>query len=177
MLASALTPSSVYDKQKIPACHADGNPTWAQAELHGDVAANGFWSRGTVAIFDVRVTDTDASSNASTDPGKVLKRHEAEKKRKYGPRCEQSNRHFTPLVYSVDGLEGGEAKAARKRLASRLASKWHRNYSALCGFVRARLAFALVRATSRCLRGTRDPTSERAPALEWVAGAGSRLLS
>ena len=177
LLASALTPASVFDEPKIPPSQTDGNPTWSQAELRGDVAANGFWTRGTVAIFDVRVTDTDAASNASTDPAKVLKRHEAEKKRKYGHRCEQSNRHFTPLVYSVDGLEGGEARAARKRLASRLAAKWHRNYSALCGFVRARLAFALVRATSRCLRGTRDPTLERAPPLEWVSGTGSRLLA
>ena len=111
------------------------------------------------------------------DPLKILKRHENEKKRKYGERCTQTQRHFTPLVFSVDGLEGTEAQAARKRLASRLAAKWKRNFSSLCGFVRARLAFALVRATSRCLRGTRDPTKSLAPPLEWVTGAGSRLLA
>ena len=108
---------------------------------------------------------------------KVLKRAENEKKRKYGDRCAQVQRHFTPLVYSVDGLEGTEAAAARKRLASRLAAKWKRDFSSICGFVRARLAFALVRATSRCLRGTRDPTKPPTSPLEWVAGAGSRLLA
>ena len=84
------------------------------------------------------------------------------------------NRHFTPLVYSVDGLEGREAIAARKRLASRLAAKWNRQYSEVCGFVRSRLAFILVRATSRCFRGTRNP-HKRSNQLDWAAGAGMRL--
>ena len=125
----------------------------------------------------MRITDTDTPSNRNLDPLKILRRHETEKKRKYGERCAQAQRHFTPLVFSVDGLEGTEAQAARKRLASRLAAKWKRDFSSTCGFVRARIAFALVRATSRCLRGTRDPTKSPTPPLEWVTGAASRLLA
>ena len=176
LCAQALCASAVSDEPKIPTCQAAGNPEWSQSELRGDVGAHGFWTRGTTAIFDVRVTDTDAPSNRSLDPVKVLRRQETEKKSKYGERCNQTQQHFTPLVFSVDGLEGGEARAARKRLASRLAAKWKRQYSVLCGFVRARLAFALVRATSRCLRGTRDPYLRQAPSLDWVSGTGSRLL-
>ena len=176
LCAHALSAAAVSDKPKIPTCQAAGNPEWSQAELRGDVGALGFWTRGRTAIFDVRITDTDALSNRRLDPAKVLRRQETEKKNKYGERCNQTQRHFTPLVYSVDGMEGSEAKAARKRLASRLAAKWKRQYSVLCGFVRARLSFALVRATSRCLRGTRDPYLKRPPPLEWVSGTGSRLL-
>jgi hypothetical protein len=38
----------------------------------GDVAAHGFWRRGYTAIFDVRVTDTDAASYQSSTPQQIL---------------------------------------------------------------------------------------------------------
>ena len=158
LCASALTPSSVTDEPSIPRVQRDGADILANTEtLRGDVSAHGFWSRGTTAIFDIRVTDTDASSYRNSDPVKVLKKQERDKKDKYGDACTEAHMHFTPLVFSVDGLEGSEAQAARKRLASRLAAKWNRNYSQVCGFVWSRLSFTLVRSTSRCLRGTRNP--------------------
>jgi hypothetical protein len=64
-----------------------------------------------------------------SDSQKVLNRHEKEKKDKYNALCAARRRHFTLLVFSVDGLQGTEATAASKRLASRLAAKWHRLYS------------------------------------------------
>ena len=70
-------------------------------ELRGDIACHGFWTRGTTAIFDVRVTDTDAPSNRNSAPAKVLLRHEKEKKDKYGALCIARRRTFTPLVFSV----------------------------------------------------------------------------
>ena len=121
---------------------SDGTGRGGQAttpELRGDVAAHGFWRRGTTTIFDVRITDTDARSYRRTDPHKVLRTQEAEKKAKYGEACAAARRHFTPLVFSVDGLSGPEAQAAQKKLARRLANKWHRTYSHVCGFVRSRL--------------------------------------
>ena len=177
LCASALTPSAISDEPTIPIVNAPGNGILANTEtLRGDVAAHGFWSRGSTAIFDVRVTDTDATSNRNTEPAKVLRRQEKAKKDKYGDACKEAHMHFTPLVFSVDGLEGGEAKAARKRLASRLASKWNRNYAQVCGFVRSRLSFTLVRSTSRCLRGTRNPI-QRHPGLTWAEGTGLRLYN
>ena len=59
--------------------------------------------------------------------------------------CTEAQMSFTPLVFSVDGMEGKEAKAARKRLASRLVEKWDRPYSHVCRFLRARLSVALVK--------------------------------
>ncbi len=35
---------------------------------------------------------------------------------------------FTPLVYSVDGITGHEARDAEKRLATHLAAKWKKGY-------------------------------------------------
>ena len=177
LCAKALKPNAVPDEPNIPIYqNTNGNNANAPkqpTELRSDVVVNGFWRQGTISIFDIRITDTDAPSNKTKDPGKILRTQEKEKKNRYGEACKEAHRHFTPLVYSVDGMEGTEAKAARKRLASILAVKWNRNYSQVCGFVHSRLAVALVRATSKCLRGSRKPT--RRP-IDWVTGAGSRLL-
>ena len=179
LCAQALTPSAVSDE---PLIHRgrDGNGRNNAAgaeeppELRGDVAVHGFWRRGTTAIFDIRVTDTDAPSNRNQDPHKVLARHEKEKKDKYVEPCLARRRTFTPLVFSVDGLRGAEASAASKKLASRLSAKWKRAYSEVCGFVRSRLAITLVRTTRQGLRGARDPTA-RASHATWETGAGLAL--
>ena len=34
----------------------------AAADSYGDIAAHGFWRLGTMAIFDVRITETDVPS-------------------------------------------------------------------------------------------------------------------
>ena len=180
LCAEALKPSAVTDEPRIPnyqPAQAAGAPHGNNApqELRGDVAVHGFWRRGTTAIFDIRVTDTDAASYRRKDPAKVLGDQEKAKKVKYGEACREAHRHFTPLVFSVDGMEGTEAKAARKRLASCLAAKWGRNYSQVCGLVRSRLAIALARSLSRCLRGTRDTRRRINQPLDWVAHAGIRL--
>ena len=77
---------------------------------------------------------------------------------------------FTPLSFSVLGLQGKECRAAVKCLGAKLADKWKRPYSMTVGFVNSRLAVALVRAASHCLRGTRDPTS-RPTQPTWDGGA------
>ena len=137
-------------------------------------SVHGFWRRGATAIFDIRVTDTDAPTYRGQDPHKVLARHEKEKKDKYVEPCLARRRHFTPLVFSVDGLRGTEADAATKRLASRLATKWKRTYSDVCGYVRSRFAITLVRTTSLCRRGARDPTARASHAI-WDSGVGLAL--
>jgi hypothetical protein len=178
LCAQALQPSAVSDE---PLIHSGQGSTGASAtgaainpETRGDVAVHGFWKRGATAIFDIRVTDTDAPTYRGLAPRKVLAKHEKEKKDKYVEHCLARRRHFTPLVFSVDGLRGAEAEAATKRLASRLAAKWKRTYSEVCGFVRSRLALTLVRTTSLCLRGARDPTA-RASFAQWDSGAGLAL--
>ena len=179
LCANALTEGAVTDEPLIPDYPQGNPPANARArerprELRGDIGVYGFWRRGTTAIFDVRVTDTDAATNRGTDPVKVLRQQEKEKKDKYLNACQEAHLGFTPLVYSVDGMEGAEASAARKHLASKLAAVWNCQYSQMCSFVKARLAFALVRATSRCLRGTRDKNI-RPHSVLWVAGSGQRL--
>ena len=182
MCSAAHTPSAVSHEPLIPTSEdrmqvgAAAGTTTVPPESRGDIGCRGFWKRGTTAIFDVRVTDTDAPSYRGQDPVKILAKQEDEKKGKYLDRCLASRRQFTPLVFSVDGLQGEECQAATRKLAAALSGKWVRAYSEMCGFVRSRLSFALVRATILCLRGARDkdPTAP-APMFQWDKGAGASL--
>ena len=71
-------------------------------------------------------------------------------------------------------MVGVEAKAAGKQVAELLAAKWDRSYAEVCGYVRARLSLALVRATSLCLRGAREK-SNRIRSPQWDSGSGLAL--
>ena len=131
---------------------------------------HGFWERGRLCIFDIRVTDTDARSYRHKDPMKVLEAQEQEKKDKYLKTCHELHKDFTPMVYSVDGMAGREARMAEKRLASYLANKWHRPYSQMVPFVRLRIRMSIARSNSLLLRGSRD----REPARPFIQ-CGSAL--
>eukprot|EP00731_Ephydatia_muelleri_P002926 Em0001g2926a len=76
---------------------------------------------------------------------------QGEKKRVYEQAVVERRGNFTPIVLSVDDLLHMEAKHFVKRIVANLAHKWEKPYSQTCGFVRARLAFAIIRATSLCL--------------------------
>jgi hypothetical protein len=120
----ALFSSAVCDEPRIHTSHPakkktdledPGNPVTrnlrkSQGEEHGDVLIHGLWAHGTDCTIDIHVTDTDAKSNLSRDPTKVLEAHEWEKKRKYLKDCLEQRRHSTPLMVSTDGLIGREAK-------------------------------------------------------------------
>ena len=168
LCATAFAPAAVTDKPlmcqgQLPQEGSTGDQSQLPPDIRGDVAVRGFWQRSSTATFDVRIVDTDAPSYRGQNPIKVLANHEKRKKDKYLEPCLARRRQFTPLVFSVDGVAGTEAKAASQRLASRLAAKWKRPYSHLCGYIRSRLSTSLVRTTSLCLRGARGDPSARSP--------------
>jgi hypothetical protein len=167
LASKAFTPSAVRDEPLIrgrstenvnlcsPSETSDKQPT--KQDDRGDILLRGFWARGTECIVDVRVTDTDANSYKTRDPASVLKSQEKEKKRKYLAACLEQRRHFTPFVVSTDGMLGREASTFAKRLSAKLAEKWQKPYSQVCGYINVRLSIAIVRATHLCLRGSRVP--------------------
>jgi hypothetical protein len=71
----------------------------------------------------VRITDTQSRSYRNKDYQKVLAQQEKEKKNQYLRPFLEMRKDFTPLVYSVDGIAGREAKNAEKRLAYHLLEK------------------------------------------------------
>ena len=48
------------------------------------------------------------------------------------------------MVYSSDGIPGADSITTQKRLVALLSSKLKREYSEMCGFVKARMSLAIV---------------------------------
>jgi hypothetical protein len=65
-----------------------------------------------------------------------------------------------------------------KRLFLILAEKWEKLYAEVCGYVNARMSIAIVRATHRCLHGSRIPTGKMSEKLfpQWEDQAGLSLF-
>lgn len=97
-------------------------------QTRGDAGVHGFWQRGRPCVFDIRITDTDCRPYHNKAWSRVLADHKREKKGKYLQACHARRKDFTPLLYSVDGVQGHgrEANMAEKQLASHLAQKWHK---------------------------------------------------
>jgi len=72
---------------------------------------------------------------------------------------ENQRRHFTLFVVSTDGMYGFETRAFLKKLAKLLAEEWEKPYPTVRGFINARMSITLVRATNRCIRGSRIPAT------------------
>ena len=105
------------------------------------------WQPQTAALLDVRVVDTDAQSYACRTVDAVLCSAEQKKKRKYLAAVEERRASFTPFVVSVDGVLGHDAQHLIKRLCDQIAMKWEKSHSEVMVWVRARIAFAILRAT------------------------------
>ena len=81
------------------------------------------------------------------------------------------------MVYSADRIPRAEALAAQKRLAALLSYKLKREYSEMCGFVRARMSLAIVRSNSLLLRGPREKGARIWQQPELIDGAVMALLA
>ena len=141
-------------------CVAATTGNQAGEEARGDVLVHGLWDKSTGCVLDTRVTDTDARSYAQLSSSQVLKAAEKVKKDKYLAPCLARRGGFMPLVYSVDGMAGKEAKSFERRIASLLAAKWDRPYSEMVGYVRGRMGLAIIRHNTRLLRGSRSKYRE-----------------
>ena len=100
-----------------------------------------------------------------------------EKKDLYLQACLERRRTFTSMVYSADGIPGAKALAAQKRLAALLRYKLKREYSEICGFLRARMLLAIVRSNSLLLCGHHDKGAHIRQQPEMTDGAVMALLA
>ena len=110
-------------------------------------------------------------------PEKALAKVEKEKKYLYLQACLECRRTFTPMFYSADRIPGMEAFAAQKRLAALLSYKLKREYSEMCGFVRARMSLAIVRSNKLLLRVPHDKGARIWQRLELTDGAVMLLIA
>jgi hypothetical protein len=160
LASKALFPSAVCNKPRIhPSCPTEkktdleepSNPVSRNLrksrgeDERGDGLIRGLWAQGRDCIIDICVTDTDAKSNLSRDPAKVLEAYKWEKKRKYLKDCLEQHLHFTPFVVSSDGIIGREAKTLMNKLSAMLlAENWEKLYAEVCGIVNDQMSIVIV---------------------------------
>ncbi len=136
----------------VPEDDRTGHPS-----LQADWSVRGVWEGNRQAFFDNRITDADAPSYLAANLSweTIAKRAVHEKKKKYSSVVEELRGSITPLVCSTDCVLHTEYAAYQRRLASRLAAKWERPYSAVMAWVRVRTQFAIIRAVDLRIRGRR----------------------
>ena len=133
-----------------------------------DIAASGFYGgRFERTFFDVRVFNPLAQSN-QFPLARCYRRHEAEKRRMYGARVREVERaSLVPFVMTCVGGYGPAATATTQRLAALIAEKEDQQYSAVIGWLRTKISFALLRSAGMCIRGARS--SRHQPRCDWSA--------
>ena len=123
----------------------------------GDIGIRGFWDKQFDCIVDIRITYPESNSYRNSTVEKLLEKQENEKKKKYLQPCLERRRHFTPFIATTDGMLGKEAQKFIERLVTHLAGKWKSPYSQVMAYVRGKISIAILRGTSRRIRGTRTP--------------------
>ena len=106
------------------------------------MGVHGVWQPQAEALFDFKVIDRDGPSYM------IYK---------------QAVEDHTGTLNPVDGFLHQEAEHFLKRMATCVPSKWKKSYAQICGYIRARLLFAIIRAASICLKGSR---------VQWRSGLG-----
>ena len=122
-------------------------------KARGDVAIQGLWKCSNTCILDICVADMDVKAYKGLSSRAVIDAVARVKKAKYLKACLDQQRTFVPLAYSVDGMAGIEARTFENRITSLLRARWGREYIDLEGFVRAKIAMAVVRSNTLLLRG------------------------
>ena len=87
-------------------------------------------------------------------PMSVLHSAEVEKKTKNSDACQERHMSFTPLVVSVDGMLAPEFASFLRRIGEALSTVWEKPYSKTMNWVKCRLSFAVLCASSVWFRGT-----------------------
>eukprot|EP00794_Sanderia_malayensis_P014696 gene14696-biopygen11793 len=138
-------------------------PSSANVSLEArlDVSARGFWQRGQLAFFDVRVINPFAKSHMSQKLSTAFSSSEKEKKRQYNQRIiDVEHGSFSPLVFTPYGGCGREAENVIINLAAKLTAKKDFEHSRVVHWLRTKLSFLLLRSAILCVRGSRAIKSQ-----------------
>ena len=125
-------------------------------EARTDIAARGFWAKGEMAHFDVKVFNPYAKSYLGSSLDALFKQNESAKKREYGERIVRiEHGSFTPVVLSAYGGFGVETNRFLAHLINKIADKRDLERSYVANYIRTKISFHLVRSQVLCIRGAR----------------------
>jgi hypothetical protein len=131
-----------------------------------DVRVHGLRGLGLVDDIDVRIMHLDCDSYvASGKSVEVLFEETAikPKRNKYEAACRALGHRFVPFAVSTDGVLSDPAKEFVKLMATKTAEKWGMRspgqMSWVMAMLRAKIAVAIVKGASWCIRGDRSTRS------------------
>ena len=127
-----------------------------------DVRIRGIEDPTVVTDVDVRCLYPDAPSYGTTSVEKLLENHETEKRERYQQAVQAEGNRFRPFVVTTDGVFGPTAKQLLEQIGKKLADKWKKSKGTVGGWVRARMAIAIVKACSAGIRGPKIPGGAKA---------------
>ena len=123
-----------------------------------DIKARGFYRDGQHAFFDIKLLNPNSESYLDVPTKKVYERAERAKRGLYNERIiNVEHGTFCPLVFSVSGRAGQEAKTFLRMLGDKLAHKHSQEYSSVMNFIKCKLAFLVRKLVLLCIRGSRTP--------------------
>src|SRR5579872_3808661 len=94
--------------------------------------------------------------DSSLSPEQLFRQAEQSKIREYADRIRNvEHADFSPLVFTTTGIMALRCKIIFKKINEKIAQIKELPYSVVCGWMRCRFSFALLRTTLICLRGTR----------------------
>ena len=120
-------------------------------EARSDTRVRNFWGNKANAFFDFRVFYPFATSYVDSKISSLYTAFEKTKEREYKQRI----REVEDGSSSTGGM-GPQMTAALKHLAAKLAEKRNEPYHQTIGLMRVRFAFAMMRSSLICLRGSRN---------------------
>ena len=139
---------------------------WREKDGSMDVRVHGLRGLGLVDDIDVRIMHLDCDSYvASGKSVEVLFEETAikPKRNKYEAACRALGHRFVPFAVSTDGVLSDPAKEFVKLMATKTAEKWGMRspgqMSWVMAMLRAKIAVAIVKGASWCIRGDRSTRS------------------
>ena len=127
-----------------------------EKEARLDFTARGFWQRGEMAFFDVRVFNPFAKTQLNSKLEAAFETNEASKKREYNQRViDIEHGSFTPVVLSAYGGFGRETNRFISSLITKIAERQDLQMSTVANYIRTKISFELIRSQIMNIRGSR----------------------
>ena len=124
--------------------------------LRADLLVKGLDTTEGTAAIDFSIHDASPASYVNKSPAKIIAARERAKRRKYGVAVAQKGWTFKPFtLLAEEGAYGGGADDVITKLAKRIADKEQNEQARVESTIRRRIAFAVIRGTSRCIRSKR----------------------
>ena len=138
-------------------------------EARLDMKAGGVWTPGVTAFFDVPVTHVNSRSNQSKSTATIFREQGNEKKRKYNQGVmDVEMGTFTPLVLGTNGGMGADCHNFLRTLVEKISRRNNDSYANVITWLRTQLSFAIIKATHKCVRGSRIPFKPREVSEDFV---------